>query len=372
MDRVAPGRRHLIKLFGIDIEFHSSWIIILVLAGFWLHSYFRTAHPHWNVGVTYAAAAATTILFFASVVLHELAHSLVARANGLPVRSIMLFVFGGVSEITREPESAGSEVRIALAGPLASIVLGLLLVGLGDLLGRNTVVGGSAWILGEVNFVLGFFNLVPGFPLDGGRVLRAVIWGANKNYLRATLWATRVGKAIAIFFIIDGIVAVFSPNGALNGIWIAFIGWFLLSAAEQTWRQVEIRAALANYTVETLTTPFYAWVRPDESVEDYFEKASEYPSLVIDGDRLAGVVATTDLVRVPRSEWPTTLVSSVMVPAEKILTTAPKAGLMQALEQMAQGNVSQLPVIESGTIRGVIRRDRVIHFLQEHLSRPAA
>jgi Zn-dependent protease/CBS domain-containing protein len=322
--------------------------------------------------VVWTAAGITTVLFFVSVVLHELAHSLVARAHGLPVHVITLFVFGGVSELTKEPEEASTEFKIAIAGPVASLVIGGVCWGLGRLGSSHEPVFAVLNWLGLINLVLALFNLVPGFPLDGGRVLRAIIWGSNKDFVKSTRWATQIGKACAFIFILFGVWEFFQGSG-LGGLWLAFIGWFLLTAAEQSWRQVEVRTALGHYTVRDLETPFFSRVAPEVSLEEFINELSAShrfrASLVMDqDDHLLGIITAADLNAVPRDEWATTTVKAVMVPRERMATVLPTEDLSSALRKMAEHNVGQLPVLADGGVRGVIRRDRIIELLQSQLN----
>lgn len=366
----ARSNRRLARLFGIDIQFHWTWLIILYLVAATLGEFFARAY-HWHALTVWAAALVTTALFFVSVVLHELAHSLAARAYGLPVHTITLFVFGGVSELTREPDHAGAEFVIAILGPLTSLVIGGVCLGLSKLGSVHQPVFAVLWWLGSINLLLAIFNLAPGFPLDGGRVLRAIIWSANHNFLSATRWATRIGKVVALLFILVGVLQFFHGQG-LNGLWIAFIGWFLLVAAEQSWRQTEARSALGSFTVRDLSNPFFTSVSPDETVEGYFHQVADShnyrASLVMeDGDRLIGVIAPVDLRNAPRPRWGELRVRNLMVPRTRLVTATLQDGLMEALEKMALNNVSQLPVVEGDHVHGVIRRDRILELLQAHL-----
>jgi Zn-dependent protease/CBS domain-containing protein len=363
--------RRLARLFGIDIVFDASWLIILVLIGVTLAEYFRQQNPGWGAAAVGVTAAVTTALFFASVVLHELAHSLVARAHGLPVHTITLFVFGGVSELTREPDDAKSEFRIAIAGPLTSVAIGAICVGLGRLGSAHQPVFALLDWLGYINLLLAIFNLIPGFPLDGGRVLRAILWSANKDFVKSTRWATNVGKACALGFILFGVLEFFA-GAALSGLWLAFIGWFLLSAAEQSWRQTEIQTALGRFTVGDLETPFFARVAPETNLEAFIGDLAAHnnfrASLVMDGDdQLLGIITPADVSRVPRERWGTTPVGEAMVPRARMATVAPGEGLESALRKMVEGNVGQLPVVDNGSVRGVIRRDRIIELLHGQL-----
>ncbi|HXR96856.1 MAG TPA: site-2 protease family protein [Terriglobales bacterium] len=365
------ANRRLGRVAGIDIQFHSSWIIILALIGLTLGEYFRAFNPGWSDFTVAAAAIVTTILFFVSVVLHELAHSLVARAHGLPVHAITLFVFGGVSELTREPDDAITEFKIAIAGPLLSLVLAGICLGLGRLGGPHAPVAAVLNWLGYINLVLAIFNLIPGFPLDGGRVLRAILWSANKNFLKSTRWATRVGKLCALAFILYGVLEFFQ-GAALSGLWLAFIGWFLLSAAEQSWRATAAQTALAKFTVGDLGSPFFPRVAPDVTLEHFIEElahAHNYrASLVMDDDdHLLGILTAADLNRIPRAAWATTRVADVMVPRAQMATVEPTEGLVSALQKMTVNNVGQLPILAGGAVQGVVKRDRILELLHQQM-----
>lgn len=370
---MPSSNRRILKVFGIEIRFHISWLIILILIAFSLRGYFHAANPGWAMPLVWGIALLTTVLFFVSVILHELAHSLTARRLGLPVHTITLFVFGGVSELSHEPEQASTEFWVSIAGPATSVVLGaifLLLSRLGD---PHYPLIALAWWLGSINIILALFNLLPGFPLDGGRVLRAILWHSNHDFLKATLWATRVGKGVALLLILGGLLEFFSGRG-LGGIWLAFIGWFLLSAAEQSWRQTEVREALANYVVGDLSTPFYSRISPSMPLEEYFDRIAETAhygsSLVMDeDDHLLGVISPADLRPIPRTQWATTRVEEAMTPRDRLHTVQPGDRLPQALEEMARQNLSQLPIIDHSTVVGVLQRERILLLLQSHLSR---
>lgn len=365
------ANRRLGRVAGIDIQFHSSWIIILALIGLTLGEYFRAFNPGWSDFTVAVAAIVTTILFFVSVVLHELAHSLVARAHGLPVHAITLFVFGGVSELTREPDDAITEFKIAIAGPLLSLLLAGICLGLGKLGGPHAPVAAVLNWLGYINLVLALFNLIPGFPLDGGRVLRAILWSANKNFLKSTRWATRVGKLCALAFILYGVLEFFQ-GAALSGLWLAFIGWFLLSAAEQSWRATAAQSALAKFTVGDLGSPFFPRVAPDVTLDHFIEElahAHNYrASLVMDDDdHLLGILTAADLNRIPRTAWATTRVADVMVPRAQMATVEPTEGLVSALQKMTMNNVGQLPILAGGAVKGVVKRDRILELLHQQM-----
>ncbi len=367
---MPPRSRHLFRIFGIDIDFDASWFIILFLIAFSLAGEFQRL-PGWTTTTIWGATLLTTALFFACLVLHELAHSLVARSYGIEVHGIRLYVFGGVSQITSEPKRPGAELLIAIVGPLTSLALGGGFTLLAKNLAQNSPLQIMAEWLGIINLILGVFNLIPGFPLDGGRILRALIWTANHNFLRATLWATRVGKVIAIGLILIGIVQVFQ-GGDLNGLWLAFIGWFLLTAADQSMKQTELRDALTNYAVRDLSSPFFSRVEPEENLEEYFARAVEQhdyqPALVMENDELLGIISPSDLRQLPRENWARTTVRDIMTPREQVTAVSPRDSLGDVLDRMTTKNLKLLPVLEAGRVQGVIGRDRILQLVQNHFA----
>ena len=227
----------LFRIFGIDIGLHYSWLIIALLIVISLAGSFHAVNAQWTPGVRWALAGVTALLFFASILAHELSHAAVAKAHGIPVRSITLFALGGVANIERESSDPTSEFLIAIAGPLASIAAGVLFLGLARAAGWHPGTGtspaalwaGLVW-LGYVNVVVAIFNMIPGYPLDGGRVLRAVMWGISHDVVRATKFVASVGQVIAASFIVFGIFR-FLYAGVFGGLWLAFIGWFMAEAA---------------------------------------------------------------------------------------------------------------------------------------------
>ncbi|MGH9534193.1 MAG: site-2 protease family protein [Terriglobales bacterium] len=370
---VARNHR-LVRIQGIDVEYDWSWFVILGLIALTFGQYFQANDAAWGELIVWGAAAITAALFFACVVVHELAHSLVARAHGLPVHTIRLFIFGGVSELTKEPEHAGSEFLIAIVGPLASLAIGGICIGLAKMGNAQLPVPAVLYWLGWINIILAGFNMIPGFPLDGGRVLRSIFWAAHGDFMRATRWATQIGKVVAVLFMIYGLAEIFLQRAELSGLWLAIIGWFLLRTADGSWRQTEAKAALDRYAVGDLSTPFYSSVPADESIEDYFSQLSENhnfrPSMVLDDhDRLLGVITPAELQASDRLRWNQLRVRDLMIPRPRVVTVGWQEGLMDALQKMAMNNVSQLPVLgDDDHLRGIIRRDRIIQILQSSLA----
>ncbi len=236
------GAFSLGKIFGIQFRIHYSWFVIFVLITVSLSwQYFPYTYPEWSEPTYWLTGTATSLLFFTSVLAHELSHSLVGRANGIPVRSITLFLFGGVAHMTREATRHGAELRMALAGPVASLVIGGIFF-LFHLLLQNIIepVAALAFWLAQINVVLAIFNLIPGFPLDGGRVFRSLLWRFTGNYQRATRIAVEVGRGVGYLFVAGGIVLMFLyPGNWFNGLWLAFIGLFLTYVATASYRQAQ-------------------------------------------------------------------------------------------------------------------------------------
>ncbi|HEX7973980.1 MAG TPA: site-2 protease family protein [Anaerolineales bacterium] len=392
---------HVGQVFGINIYVDWSWIFIFLLVTWNLAAgVFPNLHPDWGLGLDLSLGVLAALLFFLSVLAHELAHSVVAKANGLPVRRITLFIFGGVSNIEREPASPGVEFLVSIVGPLTSLALGVLflvLSGANLALSRVSLTNLSAapqvlaqmgpfttmflW-LGPVNILLGIFNLVPGFPLDGGRVLRSILWAITRNLRIATRWATLVGQVIAWLFIVAGISMVFGftipflGTGLVSGIWLAFIGWFLSNAAAQSYQQVVVEDMLEGGPVSRLMQSTTHTVPPaikiSQLVDDYMLGTDERAFPVVDGERLVGLVCLEDVRKVPRAGWENTLVREVMTPVEQLETVAPLQDAAEALKKLSQRDVNQMPVVQDGRLVGMLRRRDIIRWLQLHSNYPAA
>ena len=378
------------RISGISIYLDWSWIFIFLLVTFGLAGgVLFVWHPDWNPWLTWAVAVAASLLLFASVLLHELAHSLVAKARGLPVRKITLFLFGGASNIEREPDSPKTEFLMALIGPGVSIMLGVifLLAGLmtagepGEAMAspvetfsRLSPLSTLLLWLGPVNIFIGLFNLIPAFPLDGGRILRAVLWAVTKNLRKATRWAAGMGVLIGWLFIIAGLgmafgagVLLFAP-GVINGVWLAFIGWFLSEAAVQSYRQTAIQDLLDDVPVALLMRSDTPVVPPDLPVSalvyDFIMKTGEKAFPVVAGDLIVGMVSLEDVRKVPRDAWDTTTVSRIMTREEQLEVVAPQENASVALNRLERLNVSQVPVVQDGRLVGLLRRRDIMRWLQ--------
>jgi Zn-dependent protease len=363
------------RLFGIDIGVNYTWFIVFALVTLTLASgYFPARYPDWGTAGYLAAGLLTSVLFFASVVFHELAHSIVALAWGIPVKSITLFILGGVANIEREPHRPLAEFLIALAGPAASLVLAIGF-GLAWLAGEATglaLVTGLGFYLAGLNLSLALFNLIPGFPLDGGRVFRSVVWAWTGNMNRATRWAATVGRVIAVLMIVGGGI-LFLTGDWSSGLWLAFIGWFLDNAASQSNRQVWLREALEGYTAADFSsmcrtvssnTPL-DWV-----VRDHVLPQGESCFLVTEDTLSAGSfepqgVATLSQIRqVPRQRWGWTPIRQIMTPLQSLKSASPGEDAFALLERMLAEGLTLLPVVDGSRFIGLVRRENLLRFAQ--------
>lgn len=366
------------RIFKIPVYLHVSWFIIFALITFSFGEQFKVQHPAWNPAQYWFLGAVISVLFFASIVFHELSHSVVAMHYKIPVDSITLFVFGGISRITREADSAKQEFNIAIAGPLSSFFLGGIFLLIAAFTPRSSMVQVASGWMAYVNFALGVFNLVPGFPMDGGRVLRAAVWGVTKNYDKASRIASRSGQFIAYVMIMLGIWAIVEQNSAISrilggwfgGLWLAFIGWFLLSAAQETYTQVAVRHTLEGLNAGDIMSPDVPTVARDISLHDYVQEVLRTGRRchVVTGNGMAvGLVTLHRVQNVPRDEWANTSVQAAMIPLNNIHWVTPTQPVMGVLEQMQAEDVNQMPVLQEGHIIGMISRDSILRVIQTRL-----
>jgi Zn-dependent protease/CBS domain-containing protein len=365
------GSLRLGRIAGIDVSIHVSWLVVFGLVVWSLAAgYLPALYPGWAPGTYLLTAIVAALLLFASVLAHELSHSIVARARGLPVRGITLFIFGGVANIGREASRPLDEFLMAIVGPLASLFLAALCWGAGALVrpaGPSPAHAILAY-LATLNTALAFFNLLPGFPLDGGRVLHAIIWGISADFRRATQVATLAGNVVAYLFILGGLWIAFIRGDFFNGIWLAFIGWFLNNAADASRRQVEIQYRLAGVRVGDIMNPaplvVERHVTLSELVNDYVLRRGVRALPVVEGDRLVGIITLSDIKDVPQEQWSTTTVGDVVGRRGKLVVATPRQDLASALNALAEGDLNQLPVVEDGRLVGLLTRSDIIRYFQ--------
>jgi Zn-dependent protease/CBS domain-containing protein len=365
-----PGSFRITRVAGIEIDANISWLVVVVLLTFSLAvSWFPAAVPRQPVVTYWILGFIAALLLFVSVLLHELAHSLVAQARGIPVKSITLFIFGGVSDIQREPQRPGVEFQIAFVGPLTSLVIGGLSLLAASLIGSSaSLVTATLNYLGAANLLLGVFNLIPGFPLDGGRILRAILWSATGSLQKATRWAARTGQVFAYLFILWGVLEVFGGN-IVGGLWIGFIGWFLLQAAQAANSQVMLESVFKGVYVGQLMSPppptSPETISLQQLVDGHILPTGVRSVPVVDGDRLVGIITLADIRHVPREQWPVTPVSSAMVPADRLHAARPEQSLNEVLPLMTGNDVNQLPVVDNaGRLVGILTRNAVLRYVE--------
>jgi Zn-dependent protease/CBS domain-containing protein len=346
---MGPGWR-VGRLAGIDLAIHPSWLVIAFLITYSLAvGQFPQQFPGWTVSQYWLVAGGTALLFFASVLAHELSHALMAQRFGLKVEGITLFIFGGATSIDSESRTPRDEALIAVVGPATSLAIGLGLVGL-DLVIEQPQLGALVGWLGFINIALGVFNLIPGFPMDGGRVLRALLWKLRGDRLVATRNAATVGRALAYVLIALGVFIALQPGGIFNGIWLAFIGWFLANAAEATAAQAGVERSLRGVRVRDAMDLSPPSVSPNESVADLVNERllrGEDRSFLVrhDDGGLAGLVTLGDVRRLSRDEWPGARVTDIMTRYGDLATIEPDAPLSDALRLIEEREVGQLPVV---------------------------
>jgi Zn-dependent protease/CBS domain-containing protein len=371
----------LFRIAGIDIGIHYTWIFIFILISWSLAvGVFPAQHPGQSSGLYWAMGVITALLLFVSVLLHELAHSLVAKSRGMQVSSITLFILGGVSNLEEEPEKPGIEFSMAIVGPLTSLAIGvvcwLIVVGLTGTLVTpvqlfngaifstpvETVIGYLAWI----NVLLAAFNLLPGFPLDGGRVLRSILWGSTGSLIRATNIAGRVGQFFGWALIGFGVFELLSGN-FLGGLWIAFIGWFLNSSADASRKEITLRERLSHIKVRDVVRVEPQTIPPDTTVADVvnhiFSQQHGRAIPVCRDDHLSGIVTVTDVKKVPQERWATTTVGEIMT-TDPLYSVTPDDNLNTVMKMISQHDINQVLVNRDGKCAGLLGRAEIIHHIQ--------
>jgi Zn-dependent protease/CBS domain-containing protein len=384
-----PGGFSLGRIAGVELV--ADWSLLIIFALILINlgaGVFPAWHPDWSAGLVWIVALLAAVLFFVSIALHELAHAVVARRHGIPVRRITLFVFGGMAHMEREPPSPRAELLMAAIGPIVSLIIGLASIAVGSALASDAVarygddpvlmaraLGPISTLLlwlGPLNVLLGVFNLVPGFPLDGGRVLRAILWWRTGNLERATRWASGVGRVFAWTLMALGVSMLFGlwvpffGTGPIQGLWFLLIGWFLNNAARASYQQLLVRSAFEDVTVADVMRRQAQVVAPDLTLEqlvrDYFMQSDQQAFPVVDGDgQLLGLVEIEHVRAVPPAQWSQVTLGEIMTPADRVDAITPEQDAIQALHRLADHE--QIPVIVHGRVAGVLRRQDLMRWL---------
>ena len=360
-----PGAWKVATIMGIPMRVHFSWFIIFGLITWSLSThYFPKAAPELPVASYWIKGTLAALLLFASVAFHELSHSYVAKKYHVSITSITLFIFGGIAQMKGEPPHPKAEFRIAIAGPISSFLLSALFF----LLSISTMDGPRALFsyLAQINFILGAFNLIPGFPMDGGRILRAALWSRTKDFFYATQRAANFGQKIALFFLLFGMFLIFT--GSSGGLWLLLIGWFLYMAAQSSQQQATLQEVLSGIKVKdvmvrdivTLTSS----ITIDEAVDNYFLRCSYGGFPVMDDGKFLGIITLKEIKNVPREDWSKVKVSDILVPHNKKWEMTHDSNVMKALELMIKEDKGRIIVMENDKIVGLITRNGIARYLQ--------
>ena len=364
------------RIFGIEIGIHYSWLLIAILIVFSLSDHFRSTNAAWGHNTIWVLSVITSLLFFVTLLTHEMAHALFARFRGIKVKSIVLFALGGVTDIERDATDAKTEFWMGLVGPLTSAVLGMISLGIASATGwshsaapSNPFLAAIVW-LGYINLTLAVFNMIPCFPLDGGRVMRGLIWGITGDGDRAMRIAVKTGQFIAGCFIILGILSFFGGSG-FGGLWIAFIGWFLMNSAKESFASAQLQEFMRGVKVGDIMTRDCPKVAGNKNLRDFVDEDLLHSGnrcfLVMENEQVAGLITPHEIKTVSKSLWPLKTIDQVMRPINQILSISSDTPLIQAIEAMTKEDFNQLPVLINGKLSGILSRSDVLRFLQSHI-----
>jgi Zn-dependent protease/CBS domain-containing protein len=364
------GNFRVARFFGVDLLVHWSWFLVFGLLTYSLgdaDGLYGEMFPEWSSLTTYSIAGLAAFLFFVSVVAHEYSHSVMALRYGIAVKSITVFIFGGVSNLEREAASASQEFWIAFVGPAMSFAVAAVCgAGWFVLAGESSHAGAILGYLAVVNFITGVFNLIPGYPLDGGRVLRAIIWGLKRNMLAATRIASRTGTVVAYLLMGLGVLTFFSTGSVISGIWFIFIGFFLKNASESSYEQLLLQQTLRGITARSLMTTTFESVGPDMSLQELVDKhlfRTRFVAVQVETN-LLGLLTVSDIKEVPQAEWPTRSVYRTMTPREQLSVVHPDMPIAEVLQIMASQDIHQVPVIATYDLLGFVTRTDVLRYIE--------
>jgi Zn-dependent protease/CBS domain-containing protein len=367
------------RVFGIQLGLHFSWFAIAVLVALSLVGHFSVVNADWGAGLIWTTAIVTGLLFFAAVIFHELAHAVVAKMRGLPVRSITLFALGGIALADKEADDPVTEFLIGIAGPLMSLMIGVLCLLTALTLGwspetqvitpSTPFLAALVW-LGYINIVLAIFNMIPGYSMDGGRVLRAIIWRITGNTNRSTRVAAHAGQFVATFFIVWGIFQFFFGTG-FGGLWLALIGWFLLTAAKASYVKSSGAKILSPLCVGEVMRRDCDSVSGDIGLQTFVNrhllKTRNQYYFVTKKDRPVGIISTEQVKKIPCAEWETKTVGQIMSALDDFQTISPQMPVSKAYEAMMNNEVNQFPVANNDHLAGIITRDDILTDLYTHV-----
>ncbi|GAB4327961.1 MAG: site-2 protease family protein [Dehalococcoidia bacterium] len=352
------------RIAGIGIEVHPSWFLILAILVWSLSdSFLPEVYEGWETATYWVVGTVAALLLFVAVLIHEMAHALVAIRRGVPVPKITLFIFGGVSHLAQQPRTAGEEFAIAVAGPLTSVAIAVVAGAIWVVAaGRQEQVEAVAFYLAMINTLLAVFNTLPGFPLDGGRVLRSIVWRKTRSFRQATRVAGGVGEMFGWGLIFVGVLFLFTS--LWSGLWFMLIGWFLLNAARAESQNVQLDAIFSQLTARDVMSNGFVTIPPgldlQTVVDEHMLGKGERAVIVALGDTVQGILSVSDINKVPREDWPRTPAQRVMTPRAEIVTVDADTGAMQVLMLLAERRLNQVPVLDDGRLIGLVSRRELI------------
>jgi Zn-dependent protease len=362
----------LLRIGGIEIMIDYSWFIIFFLVMYTMAElYFPQSHQQYSVAQYWIMGAVSALLFFLSVLIHELAHSFVALKYGIKVHSIRLLIFGGLAQVASEPKTGRHEFLIALSGPAASMALGMFFLTVYSFVlfgGSPTPVSAIAGWLAFANVVLAFFNMIPGFPLDGGRILRAILWDRWDDVTRATKVVSQLGNGFALFLIIFGILQFLVTQSLISGLWFIFIGLFMKQSAVGSYQAVMMQRTLAGVQVRQIMTENVVsvdWLIPiDELVQNYIYKHQFTNFPVFNRDEFVGMVSLEGVKTIAKELWGFKQVRDIMTPVELVPCLSPADDATEALSKMVSGDIGRMPVVENGRLVGIVSRRDILNLFR--------
>ncbi|WP_041717956.1 M50 family metallopeptidase [Alkalilimnicola ehrlichii MLHE-1] len=357
---------------GIRLEVHVSWLVIFALLLVTMSAGFHHHYDHWPLPVAILTALFTSLTFFASIVAHELGHSLVAIRRGVPVKAITLFIFGGVAQMSRDADSPDDEFWIAIAGPAVSFALALLFAALAQITAGifEPLTVALGW-LAVINLVVAVFNLIPGFPLDGGRVFRAAVWKFTGSARKGIEAAVAGGRLVAYGLFALALWNILVLGNLIGGLWITLIAWFLFNMAQAQGRMFDLRERLSGVRARDLARPDIPQVEPGTAVSDWVHHqvlpGGQRAHIVGNREHAHGLVSLSDARAVPQAQWATTRVDDIMTPAEALVSATPETDAAQVLQLITEHNLNQLPVMEGRRVLGWIDRHQLLHTIDLHM-----
>lgn len=362
----------LMQIRGIPVEIHLSWLLIFFLFSLTLaQAYFPTVASDQTATRYWAAGIITTIILFASVLLHEFGHSLVAIREGIPIKKITLFIFGGVAQMEAEPAKPSTELKVTAAGPLTSLLIAFIFGAFYYLtLTPGQLFSEAIFFIARLNLIMALFNLIPAFPLDGGRIFRAIVWLFGKNMLKATRIAVGLGTILSYLAMGLGFLQIF-VRGDLWGLWLIFLGWMINQAGQSSYSQLVLKETFSGMKVSELMSTNLATVSPDDTLEDLAEsflhyKFGAFP--VVYGSTTHGLVSLQNMKGIPREEWAVTRVSRILTPLKEVMVLDPESDAAEVMMKMAAQNAGRALVMKNGDLVGLLSRTDMMRFMQMHLA----